>query len=447
MNDVLSLINVYPSPYIDLAVVSVLFILFYLLAFVISRFAEVKRTKEPGSLTQDMDLETSDVPETPESDLQSVESSQDLSQAASVDKKPTEQVQPAADQQVFKTPTASPVQEVEMDEVDEMETQTEEQRSEDHQEKEPSSQGTVSSLVKGLSKTNTGFISRLESILSRKEVVADIWDELEELLILSDIGMTTTMNLRDRIESSVSKKSLSSPREIRSALQNEILHILQTAEGSVQLSHSPMVMLVVGVNGVGKTTTIGKLAGKFVNKGHKVMVAACDTFRAAATEQLEVWSKRVGSELVKGSLGSDPSAVAFDALNASRARGVDVLIIDTAGRLHTKSNLMEELKKIKRVAGREMQGAPHEVLMVLDATTGQNALQQAKMFNEAIGVTGIVLTKLDGTAKGGVIIAIADDLKIPVKYIGVGESLDDLREFSAQEFTEALFFNSDETVH
>lgn len=443
MNDVLSLITAYPSPYMDLAVVFVLFILFYLLAFTISRFAEVKKTKETGSPAEDMDLETSDVPKTPESDLQSVEEPQDSGQVASVDKEPPEQVQPAAAQQVFKTPAAPSDQRVEMDE---MEAQTEEV-SEEHQEKEHSSQGTVSSLVQGLSKTNTGFISRLESILSKKEVVADIWDELEELLILSDVGMNTTMNLRDRIESSVSKKSLSDPREIRSALQNEILKILQTAEGSVKLGPKPMVMLVVGVNGVGKTTTIGKLADKFVNKGCKVMVAACDTFRAAATEQLQVWSKRVGSELIKGNPGSDPSAVAFDALNASKARGIDVLIIDTAGRLHTKSNLMEELKKIKRVAGREMQGAPHEVLMVLDATTGQNALQQAKMFNEAIGVTGIVLTKLDGTAKGGVIIAIADDLKIPVKYIGIGESLDDLREFSAQEFTEALFFSSDETVH
>ncbi len=443
MNDVLSLINTYPSPYSDLAAVFVLFVFFYLIAFAISRFAEVEKTGSEIAPTQDVDLKDGDTAETLRGDLQGMEEPPTLEEVPAAEKTPPEQVQPVLDLQVFRAPQTLSDQRAEVDEAD---TATED-RSEKPQEKKLPSQGAFSKLVQGLSRTNTGFLSKLENILSGKEVAADLWDELEELLILSDIGMTTTMNLRDRIEASVSKRSLSDPGEIRSALQNEILHILQNAEGTVEIDHKPMVMIVVGVNGVGKTTTIGKLADKFVNKGYKVMVAACDTFRAAATEQLQIWSTRVGSELIKGSSGADPSAVAFDALSASRARGVDILIIDTAGRLHTKTNLMDELKKIKRVVGREMQGAPHEVLMVLDATTGQNALQQAKMFNEAVGVTGVALTKLDGTAKGGVIVAIADDLNIPVKYIGIGESLDDLREFKAKEFTEALFFSSDETVH
>jgi fused signal recognition particle receptor len=205
--------------------------------------------------------------------------------------------------------------------------------------------------------------------------------------------------------------------------------------------------MVAGVNGVGKTTTIGKLANMLKQDGRKVMVAAADTFRAAATEQLEVWSKRVGTDFIKGESGGDPSSVAFDAVKAAEARGTDILIIDTAGRLHTKGNLMDELTKMKRIIRRELEGAPHETLLVLDATTGQNAVQQAKLFNEAIEVTGIVLTKLDGTAKGGVIIAIADELNIPVKYIGIGESLSDLREFNADEFVEALFYSGEKIVH
>ena len=201
------------------------------------------------------------------------------------------------------------------------------------------------------------------------------------------------------------------------------------------------------MNGVGKTTTIGKLANRLKKEDLSVMVAAGDTFRAAATEQLEIWSKRVGSDFIKGPSGADPSAVAFDAVKAASARGTDVLIIDTAGRLHTKGNLMDEIKKMKRVISRELEQAPHETLLVLDATTGQNAIQQAKMFNEALDITGIVLTKLDGTAKGGVIVAIADELSIPVKYIGIGESLSDLREFNAEEFVEALFYSGEETLH
>ncbi len=256
------------------------------------------------------------------------------------------------------------------------------------------------------------------------------------------------MKLRENIESKLSKQSLTSPESITDNLKEEILEILKGAQGApINADSSPYVIMVAGVNGVGKTTTIGKLANRLKTDDKKVMVAAGDTFRAAAIEQLEIWSKRVGTDFLKGQSGGDPSSVAFDAVKAAEARGTDILIIDTAGRLHTKGNLMDELSKIKRVVGRELHGAPHETLLVLDATTGQNAVQQAKQFNEALGISGIVLTKLDGTAKGGVIIAIADELKIPVKYIGIGESLSDLREFNADEFVEALFYSGDETVH
>ncbi|MCL4246065.1 MAG: signal recognition particle-docking protein FtsY, partial [Candidatus Dadabacteria bacterium] len=227
-----------------------------------------------------------------------------------------------------------------------------------------------------------------------------------------------------------------------------ILAILKNAEAKpLSISEKPFVIMIAGVNGVGKTTSIGKLASRLKKENRQVMVAAGDTFRAAATEQLEVWSRRVGTDFIKGHSGADPSSVAFDAVKAASARGTDVLIIDTAGRLHTKGNLMDEIKKMKRVISREMESAPHETFLVLDATTGQNAVQQAKMFNDALGVTGIVLTKLDGTAKGGVIIAIADELNIPVRFIGIGEALGDLREFNADEFVEALFYEGGETVH
>jgi fused signal recognition particle receptor len=306
-----------------------------------------------------------------------------------------------------------------------------------------------SRLRAGLSKTQAGLIGRLDEMLSiRKEIDSDLWDDFEEALITADLGVGTTMKLRNEIERKLTKKSLRDPIAIKSALREEILRILENVEGSpIEVNTKPFVVMVAGVNGVGKTTTIGKLAYRFRKEGKGVMVAAADTFRAAAVEQLEIWAKRVGSDFLKGQSGVDPSAVAFDAIKASLARGTDVLIIDTAGRLHTKTNLMEELKKIRRVVGRELPGAPHETLLVLDATTGQNAIQQAKMFKEAIEVTGIVLTKLDGTAKGGVIVAIADELNIPVKFIGIGESLGDLREFKAEEFVEALFLTGKETLH
>ncbi len=310
-------------------------------------------------------------------------------------------------------------------------------------------EGLFSRLRAGLSRTQTGLIARLDEMLStRKEIDGNLWDDFEETLIMSDIGVGTTMKLRQEIEGKLTKKSLRDTSVIKSALREEILKTLQKAEGNpIELKVKPFVLMVAGVNGVGKTTTIGKLAYRFRKEGKSVMVAAADTFRAAAVEQLEIWAKRVGSDFLKGQSGVDPSSVAFDAIKASVARGTDVLIIDTAGRLHTKTNLMDELKKIRRVIGRELEGAPHETLLVLDATTGQNAVQQAKMFKEAIDVTAIALTKLDGTAKGGVIVAIANELNIPVKFIGIGESLGDLREFKAEEFVEALFLSGKETLH
>lgn len=305
-----------------------------------------------------------------------------------------------------------------------------------------------SRLRSGLSKTQVGLVGKLDQLLSGREIDEVLWDEFEEALITADLGVGTTMKLRERIEERLSKKSLRDSKAIMNTLKQECLQILEKVEGKpIKIESKPFVIIVAGVNGVGKTTTIGKIAYRFRNEGKSVMVAAADTFRAAAVEQLEIWAKRVGSDFVRAQSGSDPSAVAFDALKASQARETDILIIDTAGRLHTRTNLMEELKKLRRVISRELEGAPHETLLVLDATTGQNAIQQAKMFNQAVEITGIILTKLDGTAKGGVILAIADELNIPVKFIGIGESLGDLREFSAEEFVEALFVTGDETIH
>ena len=458
MNNILNLINTYPSPYSDLLAVLILFAVFYIIALVVSRLTEQKPEQEEttGDLpdevpTGDADLEMSDMPESLKKDIEEIEQQEMSEKDTVVDKELPDFSDSGAAQEAFKAPETNETEVAEVTEpqIAAEEVVVEEQLEADTEElPDTSPEGLFSRLRQGLSKTNTGLFGKLEGILSKKEIDMDLWDEFEESLISSDIGVSTTMKLREKIESSLSKRSLTDPSEIKSSLKEEILQILKNAEGEVtKIDHKPTVMIVAGVNGVGKTTTIGKLANRFINDGHKVLVAAGDTFRAAAIEQLEVWSNRVGSDFIKGSPGADPSAVAFDALSASKARGIDLLIIDTAGRLHTKTNLMDELIKIKRVLGREMEDSPHEVLMVLDATTGQNALQQAKTFNEAIDITGIVLTKLDGTAKGGVIIAIADELNIPVKYIGIGESLDDLREFNAEEFVEALFFSTDATLH
>lgn len=307
--------------------------------------------------------------------------------------------------------------------------------------KEKEEKGFLGRLKERLSKTREGFVGRVDRlVLGKKKIDDDLLEELEEILITSDIGVQPTFRLIENLRDRVKRKELDDADLLKKYLQEEILKVLKAEELPLEISDSrPFVILVVGVNGVGKTTTIAKMAGMFKDKGKSVLLAAGDTFRAAAIEQLEIWGERAGCKVIKHQDGSDPSAVVFDSIKAAQARGIDVLIIDTAGRLHTKVNLMEELKKIQRIVGRELPGAPHEVLLILDATTGQNAISQAKLFKEAISITGIALTKLDGTAKGGIIVSISEELKIPLRYVGVGEGMDDLKIFNAEEFVEALF--------
>jgi len=303
--------------------------------------------------------------------------------------------------------------------------------------------GLFEKLKESLSKTHQGFVEKIDQLLTgRKSIDQDFLDELEGLLFSADLGVKTSRQLIEGVQTGLKKGELQEPERVKDFIRQEIFRILQMGEKPLSIDFSqtkPFLFMVVGVNGVGKTTTIAKIAHQYSSQGKKVLFGAADTFRAAAVEQLEVWATRVRADLVKHSKGSDPSAVAFDSVHAAKARNVDLVFIDTAGRLHTKVNLMEELKKVKRIIAREYPGAPHEILLVLDATTGQNAISQAKLFHEAIGVTGIALTKLDGTAKGGIIIGITDELKIPIRYICVGEGMDDLREFNASEFVQALF--------
>jgi fused signal recognition particle receptor len=301
--------------------------------------------------------------------------------------------------------------------------------------------GFFQRLKQGLFKTHQGLVSKIDQLIAgKKKIDDDLLAELEEILITSDIGVKTTQELLHNVAVKVQRKELEDAELLKKNLQEQMLHILSQQENPLNLSTArPFVIIVIGVNGTGKTTTIGKMAQKFKAQGKSVLLVAADTFRAAAIEQLEIWGQRAGCDVIKQKSGSDPSAVVFDGLKAAKSRGIDVVIVDTAGRLHTKINLMEELKKVKRIMGREIPGAPHEILLVLDATTGQNSISQAKIFNQGVGVTGIALTKLDGTAKGGILIAISDELKIPLRYIGIGEKLDDLREFNARDFVEALF--------
>ncbi len=297
-------------------------------------------------------------------------------------------------------------------------------------------------LKNGLSKTKDALTDKINETLKLAITIdEDLYEELEEILVMSDIGMDTTLEIIDRLKDKIRKEKINDPSEVYPALKEVIKNMLLegTEESLSEDENGKKVLLVIGVNGVGKTTSIGKLAAKNKNEGKKVLLAAADTFRAAAIDQLEVWSDRAGVDLVKHSEGSDPAAVVFDAVNASKARNIDLLICDTAGRLHNKKNLMDELSKIGRIIDREFEGIKKETLLVLDATTGQNAVIQAKQFMEACPIDGIILTKLDGTAKGGVVISIKNSLNIPVKYIGVGEGIEDLQEFDAESFAEALF--------
>jgi fused signal recognition particle receptor len=296
-------------------------------------------------------------------------------------------------------------------------------------------------LKSGVQKTRAGLVNALEDALQgRKEIDAGLLDELENTLISADIGVRTTEEILERIRQRVERHQLADAAELKGMIREQLLEILAASERApAHVAEPPAVILMVGVNGSGKTTTIGKLAQRLKNEHHTVLLCAADTFRAAAIDQLEVWAERSGAQLVRQGPGSDPSAVVFDAVQAAKARKVDCVIVDTAGRLQTKEHLMAELHKMTRTARKVIPGAPHEVLLVLDATTGQNGLEQARKFTESSGVTGIVLTKLDGTAKGGIVVAIARELNLPIRYVGVGEKVDDLLPFDSEKFIESLF--------
>lgn len=296
-------------------------------------------------------------------------------------------------------------------------------------------------LKAGIQKTRSGLLEKIEDAVSgKKEINADVLEELEYALITADIGARTTSEILERIRQQVDRHLVGDARELKSLIRQHLLEILESTERPLpKVTDPPAVIMVVGVNGAGKTTSIGKLTRRLQSEGRGVLLCAADTFRAAAIEQLEVWAQRTGADLIRQQSGADPSAVAFDAVQAAKARKIDYLIIDTAGRLHTKTNLMAELEKMRRTISRVIPSAPHEVLLVLEATTGQNGLEQARKFTETSAVTGIILTKLDGTAKGGVVVAISRELNLPIRYVGVGEQIDDLLPFDPEQFVSSLF--------
>ncbi len=296
-------------------------------------------------------------------------------------------------------------------------------------------------LKAGVEKTRAGLVDRVEDVLSgKKEIDADLLEELEYTLITADLGVKTVTELIDRIHERIDRKMTSDTAEIRNLIREHLLEVLRGSETPMRrVKTPPAVVMLVGINGAGKTTTVGKMAHRFLGEGRKVLLCAADTFRAAAIEQLDIWGERAGVRVIKQKTGADPSAVVFDGLQAAKSGGFDYVIVDTAGRLHTKENLMSELEKMRRTCARVVPGSPHEVWLVLDATTGQNGLEQARKFTESSGVTGIVLTKLDGTAKGGVAVAIARDLNLPIRFVGVGEKIDDLLPFEPEKFVESIF--------
>ncbi|HID98123.1 MAG TPA: signal recognition particle-docking protein FtsY [Thermodesulfobacteriaceae bacterium] len=327
-----------------------------------------------------------------------------------------------------------------LSEEDSQETVTEKGAAPEHQAAQAPRYGLFKRLKEQMGRTRGGFIRQMDELLTgRREIDRGLLDELEEILVMADMGVGTVQEILDRLRSEVKRHEIDDPEALRNKLKEHILDLLEVPAEPLEWEPAPFVVLVVGVNGVGKTTTIAKLAYLLREQGRKVMLVAADTFRAAAVEQLETWGSRLDVPVFKQRTGTDPSAVAYDGMDAAKNRNMDVVIVDTAGRLHTKVNLMEELKKINRVISQKIPDAPHEILLVLDATTGQNAISQAKLFNEATGVTGIALTKLDGTAKGGIVVSIAHDLGIPIRFIGIGEKMEDLRPFDAREFVEAIF--------
>lgn len=334
--------------------------------------------------------------------------------------------------EIVETKETSPAVEAEV----EIETEVEPEPIKEPPEISKEPIGFFNRLKTGLSKTRQSLSNRFDAILSgNRKIDEEVLEEIEEVLITSDIGVSTSMALIERISKKADK--ISSVDDFKSLLKDEMLSLIDI-DHTEHVSTKPYVIMVVGVNGVGKTTTIGKLAAKYTSEGKKVLLAAADTFRAAAVEQLEIWASRAKADLVKHKDKADPAAVAYDSIEAAIARDVDVVIVDTAGRLHTKVNLMEQLKKIKRSIGKKIPDAPHETLLILDATTGQNAVSQAKLFNEDISITGIVLTKLDGTAKGGIVLSISHSLNVPIEYIGIGEAIDDLQNFDPKLFIDAL---------
>ncbi len=307
---------------------------------------------------------------------------------------------------------------------------------------EEKKKGFFSRLVEGLTKTRNAVVSGIENVFLGYDVIdGDFYEELEETLIMGDIGIRASTDIIEELRKRVKEAHLNSPAQCREVLIDTIKRKMDLGENAYEFENRKSVVFVIGVNGVGKTTSVGKLASQLKKEGKKVLVVAADTFRAAAIEQLEEWTKRAGVDIIAQNEGSDPGAVVFDACKAAKARNTDVMIVDTAGRLHNKKNLMEELKKINKIIEREYPDAYRETLVVLDGTTGQNALEQARVFNEAANITGIILTKLDGSAKGGIAVAIQAELSIPVKYIGVGEKIDDLQKFNSKEFVDALFSN------
>ena len=341
---------------------------------------------------------------------------------------------------VEKTEVEEAVQEIPEENVEPVEVEeTEEVAVEEQPTEEEKPKGFFAKIKAGLSKTRNNIISSVENVLSAfTKIDEDLYEELEEALIMADIGVETSLYIIEKLREKVKDEKIHDPAEVKGAIIRVITEILEKDDEPFELPH-PSVVLVIGVNGVGKTTTIGKLTHNYMENGKTVLLAAADTFRAAAIDQLQVWADRNNAQLIKNQENSDPGAVVYDAVQAAKARNTDVLICDTAGRLHNKKNLMEELRKISKIVNKEYPDAKVETLLVLDATTGQNALQQAKLFKEVADITGLVLTKLDGTAKGGIVLAIKHEMNIPVRYIGVGEQMDDLQEFNSKDFAKALF--------
>lgn len=379
----------------------------------------------------------------PEENQNSLFNTQDESNEQEVEQQSQEQELEQEQEEVSEN-----IQQFTTDEVDEAkQEQTEEEQVKKEQVENESietvetekKQGFFTKLKEGLNKTRKSILNSVDNVLSSfTKIDEDLFEELEETLIMSDIGVETTTKIIEGLHERVKKQRVTEASEVKQLLIDEITQLLEEDEEEFELK-KPSIILVIGVNGVGKTTTIGKLANQYKSEGNKVLLAAADTFRAAAIDQLEIWGQRAGIDVIKHQENSDPAAVVFDAVQAAKSRKTDILICDTAGRLHNKKNLMEELRKIFKVINREYPDAHKEVLLVLDGTTGQNALQQAKVFKEVADITGIILTKLDGTAKGGIVIAIKSELKIPVRYIGIGEGINDLQQFNASDFAKALF--------